>query len=170
MCGKTDVERCCEQTFDPKKRLTVDQALEHPYLAQYHDPEDEPAVAPLDSEYFEFDCKLSLPRFILLYLNHILHRPRPKQDTAQATTIRRSPVFHALHISTQNKQGRERIFFIILSIGVIMMLDYLFLLCTPQFLIFFQSPHSHFLLKNTNSSETKYRQYARTLYRYITTR
>ncbi|CCM00901.1 uncharacterized protein FIBRA_02947 [Fibroporia radiculosa] len=42
-------------TFDPKKRLTVDQALEHPYLTAYHDPEDEPAVSSLDSEYFEFD-------------------------------------------------------------------------------------------------------------------
>nr|AHC00610.1 mitogen-activated protein kinase [Ganoderma lucidum] len=45
----------CAQTFDPKKRLTVDQALEHPYLAAYHDPEDEPAVSSLDPEYFEFD-------------------------------------------------------------------------------------------------------------------
>ncbi|KAL7285643.1 hypothetical protein ACG7TL_000748 [Trametes sanguinea] len=44
-------------TFDPKKRLTVDQALEHPYLAAYHDPEDEPAVPSLDPEYFEFDYK-----------------------------------------------------------------------------------------------------------------
>ncbi|THH26588.1 hypothetical protein EUX98_g7600 [Antrodiella citrinella] len=42
-------------TFDPKKRLTVTQALEHPYLAAYHDPEDEPAVSPLDPAYFEFD-------------------------------------------------------------------------------------------------------------------
>lgn len=52
-------------TFDPKKRLTVDQALEHPYLTQYHDPEDEPAVAPLDPEYFEFDCTLPPLRFRL---------------------------------------------------------------------------------------------------------
>jgi mitogen-activated protein kinase 1/3 len=42
-------------TFDPKKRLTVDEALEHPYLAAYHDPEDEPVVAPLSPSYFEFD-------------------------------------------------------------------------------------------------------------------
>jgi len=42
-------------TFDPKKRLTVDEALEHPYLSSYHDPEDEPTVAPLDPDYFEFD-------------------------------------------------------------------------------------------------------------------
>jgi len=42
-------------TFDPKKRITVDEALEHPYLAAYHDPEDEPTVGALDPEYFEFD-------------------------------------------------------------------------------------------------------------------
>lgn len=55
--------------------MTVDEALEHPYLASYvsstslvilnialiyfsllqHDPEDEPTVAPLDPDYFEFD-------------------------------------------------------------------------------------------------------------------
>ena len=42
-------------TFDPKKRMTVDEALEHPYLVAYHDPEDEPTVTPLDPDYFEFD-------------------------------------------------------------------------------------------------------------------
>ncbi|KZT06826.1 mitogen activated protein kinase [Laetiporus sulphureus 93-53] len=42
-------------TFDPKKRLTVDQALEHPYLTAYHDPDDEPAVSSLDADYFECD-------------------------------------------------------------------------------------------------------------------
>jgi len=42
-------------TFDPKKRMTVDEALEHPYLAAYHDPEDEPVVTPLSPSYFQFD-------------------------------------------------------------------------------------------------------------------
>ncbi|THU91747.1 CMGC/MAPK protein kinase [Dendrothele bispora CBS 962.96] len=42
-------------TFDPKKRMNVDEALCHPYLASYHDPEDEPVVAPLSASYFEFD-------------------------------------------------------------------------------------------------------------------
>jgi len=28
--------------FDPDKRITVEEALEHPYLAQLHDPNDEP--------------------------------------------------------------------------------------------------------------------------------
>jgi len=35
--------------------MTVDEALEHPYLSAYHDPEDEPAATPLSPSYFEFD-------------------------------------------------------------------------------------------------------------------
>ena len=42
-------------TFDPKKRLTVEQALQHPYLEAYHDPEDEPVAPPLDEDFFAFD-------------------------------------------------------------------------------------------------------------------
>jgi len=29
--------------FNPDKRITAEQALEHPYLAQFHNPEDEPS-------------------------------------------------------------------------------------------------------------------------------
>lgn len=42
-------------TFDPKKRITVEDALAHPYLEAYHDPDDEPEAPPLDPEFFEFD-------------------------------------------------------------------------------------------------------------------
>ncbi|KAG8816030.1 MAP kinase Pmk1 [Serendipita sp. 399] len=42
-------------TFDPKKRISVEDALAHPYLEAYHDPEDEPVAPPLDPEFFEFD-------------------------------------------------------------------------------------------------------------------
>ncbi|KAI0257573.1 CMGC/MAPK protein kinase [Lactifluus subvellereus] len=42
-------------TFDPKKRLTVDEALEHPYLSSYHDSDDEPVVSSMDPNYFDFD-------------------------------------------------------------------------------------------------------------------
>jgi len=33
--------------FDPKKRITVTQALSHPFLAELHDPDDEPVTAEL---------------------------------------------------------------------------------------------------------------------------
>ncbi|KAG8699722.1 MAP kinase Pmk1 [Ceratobasidium sp. 395] len=42
-------------TFDPKKRITVEDALCHPYLEAYHDPDDEPVAPPLDPDFFEFD-------------------------------------------------------------------------------------------------------------------
>ncbi|TDL15308.1 mitogen-activated protein kinase [Rickenella mellea] len=42
-------------TFDPKKRITAEEALAHPYLEAYHDPDDEPVAPPLDPEFFEFD-------------------------------------------------------------------------------------------------------------------
>ncbi|KLT45679.1 putative mitogen-activated protein kinase CPK1 [Cutaneotrichosporon oleaginosum] len=42
-------------TFDPRKRYTVEQCLEHPYLDAYHDPEDEPTAKPLDQHFFDFD-------------------------------------------------------------------------------------------------------------------
>ncbi|KAG1797816.1 mitogen-activated protein kinase, partial [Suillus plorans] len=42
-------------TFDPKKHITVEEALAHPYLEAYHDPDDEPVAPPLDLEFFEFD-------------------------------------------------------------------------------------------------------------------
>jgi serine/threonine protein kinase len=39
--------------FDPKKRLTAQQALEHPYMQELHDPEDEPVCPTLFDFGFE---------------------------------------------------------------------------------------------------------------------
>ncbi|EDO19462.1 hypothetical protein Kpol_1002p111 [Vanderwaltozyma polyspora DSM 70294] len=41
--------------FDPNKRITAEQALEHPYLSTYHDPNDEPSGEPISPEFFDFD-------------------------------------------------------------------------------------------------------------------
>lgn len=43
-------------TIDPEKRITVQQALEHPYLAKLHAPEDEPSGQPVSD--FDFDFEL----------------------------------------------------------------------------------------------------------------
>ncbi|GAA94555.1 uncharacterized protein L969DRAFT_103018 [Mixia osmundae IAM 14324] len=42
-------------TFNPKKRITVEEALAHPYLEPYHDADDEPNADPLSIEFFAFD-------------------------------------------------------------------------------------------------------------------
>jgi mitogen-activated protein kinase 1/3 len=41
--------------FDPIKRITIDQALQHPYLAALHCPEDEPTTNPVSIVDFEFE-------------------------------------------------------------------------------------------------------------------
>jgi hypothetical protein len=44
--------------FDPRNRISVQDALEHPYLATYHDASNEPvaeAVFKADFENFEMD-------------------------------------------------------------------------------------------------------------------
>lgn len=44
--------------FDPTKRLTVDEALEHPYLAMLHDVTIEPTLpSPLEIEFEEEDLR-----------------------------------------------------------------------------------------------------------------
>jgi mitogen-activated protein kinase 1/3 len=65
------MERCL--TFNPKRRIEVEEALAHPYLQvchshipsgpilngyiiqPYHDPQDEPTAAPLPLSFFDFD-------------------------------------------------------------------------------------------------------------------
>lgn len=41
--------------FDPKNRINIDEALSHPYLTRYHDPNDEPICEPISTKDFEFD-------------------------------------------------------------------------------------------------------------------
>ena len=41
-------------TFNSNKRISAAEALNHPYLATYHDPQDEPEYGPLDLEGDEF--------------------------------------------------------------------------------------------------------------------
>lgn len=47
--------------LDADKRITAEQALSHPYLAQYADPADEPVSEPYDQS-FE-DMEVSVPEW-----------------------------------------------------------------------------------------------------------
>jgi mitogen-activated protein kinase 1/3 len=46
-------------TFDPLKRISAQEALEHPYLASYHNPGDEPIAASIPEKSYDFDKKIS---------------------------------------------------------------------------------------------------------------
>ena len=56
--------------LDPSERVTCEQALEHPYLSLFHDPEDEPEGTNFDDNYEEQDLTISewKSKFILRYL------------------------------------------------------------------------------------------------------
>ena len=41
--------------FDPNKRITVEEALNHPYLAELHCPEDEPTTDQVSAFDFDFE-------------------------------------------------------------------------------------------------------------------
>ena len=41
--------------LDADRRITAEQSLAHPYLAQYADPTDEPASTPYDQTFEDFD-------------------------------------------------------------------------------------------------------------------
>ena len=45
-------------TFDSARRITVEQALEHPYLSNLHYPEDEPDTIPVSRFDFDFEGQL----------------------------------------------------------------------------------------------------------------
>lgn len=42
-------------TFDPTKRITIDEALEHPYMSQLHFPDDEPTTEEVSAFDFDFE-------------------------------------------------------------------------------------------------------------------
>lgn len=42
-------------TFDPNKRISVEEALKHPYLAALHCPEDEPTTEHVSAFDFDFE-------------------------------------------------------------------------------------------------------------------
>ena len=44
-------------TINPADRMTVDECLAHPFVAPYHDPEDEPSAPRLDPGLFYFDFR-----------------------------------------------------------------------------------------------------------------
>lgn len=69
--------------FDPKQRISVNKALEHPYLEQLHNEDDETVRLPVDPEDFEFEqYNLSKEQLKTLIYEEILlyHFPDVKKE------------------------------------------------------------------------------------------
>ena len=63
--------------FDPYKRITVEKALQHEYLALYHDPEDEPSHEVVD---FSFESLETIEEMRVVLAKEIkTYRPPTRQ-------------------------------------------------------------------------------------------
>ncbi|KAH3889977.1 mitogen-activated protein kinase 7-like [Dreissena polymorpha] len=70
--------------LNPKKRITVEQALVHPFLNKYHDPDDEPICVPT----FNFDFEkenLTLPHLREVIHKEIMEYYEPRTPTFSFT-------------------------------------------------------------------------------------
>lgn len=68
--------------LDGEKRITAEKALAHPYLAAYHDPNDEPVSMPFDESSEEME--LTLDRWRELVLNEVhsfVYVPMPPEES-----------------------------------------------------------------------------------------
>ncbi|KAI9567593.1 kinase-like domain-containing protein [Boletus coccyginus] len=71
------LEKCL--TFNPKRRITAVEALQHPYFEPYHDADDEPVADPIDPSFFDFDNGEPLTKEQLkeLIYQEVTSRPPP---------------------------------------------------------------------------------------------
>lgn len=84
-------------TLDPYERITVEQALEHPYLAVWHEPLDEPVCATkFDFKSFEtIEDIESMKRLIV-------------KDVAEFRAFVRKPIHEQQQIQLQSLQQRQQ--------------------------------------------------------------
>ena len=82
-------------TFSPHKRITVEQALAHPYLSQLHDPTDEPvADRPLTHDMFDeslsrsrHDYKKLLWQEVCHFHPHLAAQQQQRPDAVDAMRV-----------------------------------------------------------------------------------
>ena len=74
-------------TYDPNQRITVEQALQHPYLERLHFEEDEPTGEPVSDFDFDFELfSLKIPEFKKLMFEEIeLYHDDEKREEYERT-------------------------------------------------------------------------------------
>jgi serine/threonine protein kinase len=97
-------------TFNPKKRITTEEALAHPFLKEYYFPEDEPVREPVPCMEFEFDrhdlsreqLKDILYEEILLY-----HNKDFKQEYMRRVSVNENPYQEIFENENALKPGEK---------------------------------------------------------------
>jgi len=88
-------------TLDPYERITVEEALEHPYLAIWHDPQDEP-VCQVKFDFKSFETVDSMDTMKLLILEEVANfREFARKPIEEQQQIQ-------LQIQVQQRQRQEQ--------------------------------------------------------------
>jgi serine/threonine protein kinase len=96
--------------FNPQKRITVEEALKHPYLQDLHYPEDEPTREPVPTAEFEFEkFNLSLQQLKDLLYEEILlyHVEDFKKEYMRRVQANESPFKEVLENENALKPGEK---------------------------------------------------------------
>ena len=108
--------------FDPTQRITVDEALAHPYLAVYHDPNDEPVhQCPFDFQFEELETIESLKACILQEIafyhpdvNALYYSPQLLDEDTYTQPVSQSPqdyesspLLRSTHVKSQKRSSES---------------------------------------------------------------
>lgn len=91
--------------FSPKDRISIEEALAHPYLADFHDPEDEPTRSPVDVKEFEFEHEQLNKEQLkdLIYEELLLYNFKEKEEEYKKTLAEgKSVIAHVLNNANKN--------------------------------------------------------------------
>ena len=84
-------------TFDPARRITIDQALSHPYMERLHFEDDEPTGQPVCDFDFDFELfSLKIPEYKELIFEEIklYHSTEAVEEYERIKTVHPSGHLH----------------------------------------------------------------------------
>lgn len=87
--------------FNPKKRITIDQALRHPFVEQWHSPEDERVCDKIIKIPISDEKKLSIEDYQNALYNDILKKKKEQRRRWQQKYLKN------LGISVEEEKGEE---------------------------------------------------------------
>ena len=93
--------------FDPKKRISAAQALENPYLAQYHEPSDEP-VADEKFDWSFNDADLPVETWKLMMLTEILDYHRSTNSAGNSGDVNAQVAYGDVQVQLNQLQIQQQ--------------------------------------------------------------
>lgn len=96
--------------FNPNKRLTAEQALEHPYVSEFHNSDDEPSCERVIQIAIDDNTKFSIREYRDKLYQEIMKKKKEQRKIILENTFMPSPIsshIHSSNISSQNKVARQ---------------------------------------------------------------